>query len=158
MDCLVSEPGPAGTSRFARGGLGCLGRAEHELVDVGQALPDLQGNVDPASAAAAARRSESLSSRSAVPTWTRSGGSPASWANSGDARGVWGGKPVGRHPASVRLRRAWPGSACRPPVLLGHGLGRRRPLAWHDTMVTAQGSAAWRCAGHAVNQERADHP
>jgi len=29
------------------GGLGCLGGAEHELVDVGQALADLQGDVDP---------------------------------------------------------------------------------------------------------------
>jgi len=29
------------------GGFCCLGRAEHELVDVGQALPDLQRNVDP---------------------------------------------------------------------------------------------------------------
>ena len=29
------------------GGLGCLGGAEQELVDVGQALADLQGDVDP---------------------------------------------------------------------------------------------------------------
>jgi len=28
------------------GGLGCLGGAEQELVDVGQALADLQGDVD----------------------------------------------------------------------------------------------------------------
>lgn len=41
LGCLVSEPGPAGTSRSARC-LGCLGGAQQELIDVGQALADLQ--------------------------------------------------------------------------------------------------------------------
>ena len=76
------------------GGLGCLGGAEHDRVDVGQALADLQGDLDPAWAAAAASRSESLSSMSAVPTWMSSGGSPASEANSGDASGAFGSAPA----------------------------------------------------------------
>jgi hypothetical protein len=42
----LANPGPQELPD-SPGGLGCLGRAEHELIDVGQALPDLQGNVDP---------------------------------------------------------------------------------------------------------------
>ena len=42
----LAYPGPEELPDLL-GGLGCLGGAEHDLVDVGQALADLQGDVDP---------------------------------------------------------------------------------------------------------------
>src|ERR1035437_2954866 len=42
----LADPGPQELPDLL-GGLGCLGGAEHDLVDVGQVLADLQGDVDP---------------------------------------------------------------------------------------------------------------
>jgi hypothetical protein len=46
MTVWLLNPGPQERPDLL-GGLGCLGGAEQELVDVGQALADLQGDVDP---------------------------------------------------------------------------------------------------------------
>jgi len=45
-DVRLADPGPQELPDLL-GGLGCLGGAEQELVDVRQALADLQGDIDP---------------------------------------------------------------------------------------------------------------
>ena len=123
----------------------CLGGAEQQLVDVGRALADLQGDVDPGLGCCGARRSEPLSSRSAAPTWTRSGGSPASEANSGEARGVFGSAWPGSRRQTERAWRGWrsdpdrrarsstPPSWSDPPSRGGHqgrALSARTAKVW----------------------------
>ena len=76
------------------GGLGCLGGAEQELVDVGQAFADLQGDVDSGLGCCGGQAfgiAEQQVGRADLDKQRRE---PASEANSGEARGVLGSAPA----------------------------------------------------------------
>ena len=89
----LANPGPQERPDLL-GGLGCLGGAEHDRGDVGQALADLEGDVDPGLGCCCGQALGITQQQVGRAGWMSSGGSPAREANSGEARGVFGSAPA----------------------------------------------------------------